>query len=196
MQSDSILIVGLGNPGDKYLRTRHNAGFLSIDILQKEEILKTSDWKKSKNFKAFLSEGKYKDTKIYLLKPQTFMNLSGQSVALIAGFYKINPKNIFVVYDDKDLSIGKLRIRDMGSSGGHNGIRSISENLGTLNFIRFRIGIATENLEKMDTSNYVLGKLSKEDEKIIIEITHKKIIPAIFRTIDEDLKAAQNSFGS
>lgn len=192
----NILIAGLGNPGKEYENTRHNAGFKALDLIQQNELFSASPWKMMKNFYAEVSEGAYRTNRIYLVKPQTFMNLSGKSIALLSGFYKIKPADIWVVYDDKDLKMGTLRIRDMGSTGGHNGIKSIAELIGTLEFGRFRLGIATENIERMDTSRFVLGHLSSEEDLELEEIIKKRLIPAIFKALDADLKSAQASFGN
>jgi len=195
MYEKTVLIVGLGNPGEEYKNTRHNVGFLCVDELQKEPALNSTSWILKKNFKAHISTATYKTTKIYLVKPQTFMNLSGQSVALLAGFFKVKSDNIWIIHDDKDLPLGKLRIRNMGSSGGHNGIKSIAKSLGTLSFGRFRIGIATEHLENIDTSLYVLGKLSNNEKEEIQKTIKNKFIKAIYKALDTDIKTAQNNFG-
>jgi len=195
MHEKTVLIVGLGNPGLEYKNTRHNIGFLCVDALQKEEVLNPASWKLKKSFKAYIAEASYKTTKIYLIKPQTFMNLSGQSVALLAGFFKVHLDDVWICYDDKDLNLGKLRIRDMGSSGGHNGIKSIADSLGTLSFGRFRIGIATEHLDNIDTSRYVLGRLSSDEKEIILKTVHDKFIKAIYEALKTNLKTAQNNFG-
>jgi len=194
MDNNNFLIVGLGNPGEQYENTRHNAGFISIDELQDSNLINATNWKQSKPLKGFLSEARYKNKRIFLLKPQTFMNLSGQSTALVAGYYKIPIKNIIVIYDDKDLSFGSFRIRDMGSSGGHNGIKSLHECFGSLEFIKFKIGIKSPIIEHMDTSRFVLGKLSSEEKEIIKSISQKNIIPAIFELLSHGVKSAQNKY--
>jgi peptidyl-tRNA hydrolase, PTH1 family len=193
-KNNSYIIAGLGNPGNKYNCTRHNIGFMALDKLNK--YLNGDNFRMNKMFKAEISEIKYKNLNLYLVKPQTFMNLSGQSISIIAGFYKIRSQNIIVIHDDKDLELCKLRIRDMGSSGGHNGIKSIYEFLGTLNFLRFRIGIKEENLDFIDTSDYVLGNFPKESLEKINLMIEEKVIPAIIETIEEGIKSAQNKFGT
>jgi PTH1 family peptidyl-tRNA hydrolase len=139
------LIVGLGNPGKKYENTRHNVGFLAMDkivIKLKVKSYKVEDFKYEKKFDAEVVKFKLKDEDIILAKPQTFMNLSGNAVKKIVDFYKLNPsKDLIVVYDDIDISLGKIRIRQEGSSAGHNGLQSIIDELGTDSFMRVRIGI-------------------------------------------------------
>jgi len=194
MENNSYIIAGLGNPGDEYKNTRHNVGFIAIEKLR--DSLGGDKFKLNKNFKAEISEIRYENYRLYLIKPQTFMNLSGQSVSLLAGFYKIPNQNIFIIHDDKDLPLGQLRIRDMGSSGGHNGIKSIAECLGTLNFLRFRLGISNPNLSIEDTSRYVLGRLSKEESEQIVDFIDKTNTPAILETLKHGMKSAQNKFNS
>jgi peptidyl-tRNA hydrolase, PTH1 family len=161
------LIVGLGNPGTKYDRTRHNVGFDIIDSLAKCWQISLSD---RKQFQGIYGEGLgSNNAKIRLLKPQTFMNLSGQSVRATIDWFKLPPASVLVVYDDLDLPLGKIRLRLSGSAGGHNGMKSIISHLGTQDFPRVRIGIGKSVGEK-DTISHVLGKFSPIETPIVSEI--------------------------
>ncbi len=165
------LIIGLGNPGKKYEHTRHNAGFLAIDELAKNLELKFKDDKKMK-------AGVAKGPEIILAKPQTFMNESGVAVRALIDFYKIKPTDIVVIHDDKDIPLGEFRNQTDRSAAGHNGIKSIIEHLGTQNFRRLRVGIATPEMDKYDDkADFVLGKFSKEEIKILDEVIKK--LPSI-----------------
>jgi peptidyl-tRNA hydrolase, PTH1 family len=158
------LIVGLGNPGAKYDRTRHNIGFDLIDKLAKRWQIPVSD---QKRFQGMVGEGWVNRQKIVLLKPQTFMNLSGQSVRSVLDWYKLQPTEVLVLYDDLDLPLGKLRIRLAGSAGGHNGMKSIISHLGTPTFPRLRMGIGKSQDE---TISHVLGKFSVAEATIVTDI--------------------------
>lgn len=159
------LVVGLGNPGKKYKTTKHNIGFMCLDYFAKENGLK---FKKESKF----SGEALKIGDLLLLKPHTFMNLSGQSVRKLMNFYNISVEDILVIYDDVDLPLGKTRLREIGSSGGHNGIKSIISNIQTDNFKRVKIGIDKNPL--YETSDYVLCSFSKE-ENTLIEPVFKKV---------------------
>ncbi|QKD82181.1 aminoacyl-tRNA hydrolase [Thermoleptolyngbya sichuanensis A183] len=165
------LIVGLGNPGAKYDRTRHNVGFMLVDELARSWQINLADHKK---FQGIFGEGTgpHRD-KIRLLKPQTYMNLSGQSIRAVVDWYKLSPESVLVVYDDMDLPLGRLRLRLSGSPGGHNGMKSIISHLGTQNFPRLRIGIGkpkTVAPEDKDTVSHVLGQFSKAETEILTEV--------------------------
>lgn len=165
------LIVGLGNPGAKYDRTRHNVGFMLVDELARSWQINLADHKK---FQGIFGEGTgpHRD-KIRLLKPQTYMNLSGQSIRAVVDWYKLSPGSVLVVYDDMDLPLGRLRLRLSGSAGGHNGMKSIISHLGTQNFPRLRIGIGkpkTAALEDKDTVSHVLGQFSKAETEVLTEV--------------------------
>lgn len=156
------LIIGLGNPGKEYKDTRHNIGFAAIKKFA--ENIGVSNFKNK--FKGIIGEINYKGEKIILLQPQTFMNLSGNSVVEVVKFYKINPEeDIIVVYDDMDLDVGKLRIRLKGSAGGHNGIKSIISHIGD-KFPRIKVGIGKAK-NKKETVNYVLGRFGKSEREEI-----------------------------
>lgn len=152
------LIVGLGNPGSKYEKTRHNIGFEVINYLQKELGITTEKEK----FQGLISEKNIDGEKVLFLKPQTFMNLSGNSIIEVINFYKLNPKtDLVVIYDDMDLPVGKLRVKEKGSSGGHNGIKSIISHLGD-EFLRIKCGIGKP---KDNTIDFVLGQFSKSEQE-------------------------------
>jgi PTH1 family peptidyl-tRNA hydrolase len=187
------LIVGLGNPGEKYENTRHNIGFAVISDFR-FKILDFSDWKTNKKFNADIATGKFGREKIILLKPQTFMNESGQAVAAAARFYKIKPADILVIHDDIDLPLGKIRIKKDGSSGGHRGVDSIIAALGTENFVRLKIGVAPETRPKnFNAANFVLKKFTKAEEKTLTE-TIKKATEAVAVTIMEGVDVAMSQF--
>lgn len=160
------LIVGLGNPGKRYEKTRHNAGFLLLDMLATHYSF--SQWSLSKKFNAEIAEGMIAEQKIILAKPMTFMNNSGQSVGLISQFYKLTAIDVLVIHDDKDIVIGKTKIQTDRGHAGHNGIKSIIDNLGTKDFTRIRVGIAAEETKRMkDTANYVLGKFGMFERRTL-----------------------------
>ncbi len=158
------LIVGLGNPGSKYAQTRHNVGFEVIDHLAQRWQITLSD---QKRFQGIAGEGLTGPLKIRLLKPQTFMNLSGQSVRAVLDWYKLDPTQVLVIYDDLDLPLGKLRMRLSGSAGGHNGMKSIISHLGTQAFPRLRLGIGKSQDE---TIGHVLGKFALAEAPIVREV--------------------------
>ncbi|PKR77503.1 aminoacyl-tRNA hydrolase [Halalkalibacillus sediminis] len=153
-------IVGLGNPGLKYKKTRHNIGFQVID-----ELAAKQKWKFQKGkFESHYIYERLNGEQILLLKPQTFMNLSGKAIKQAADFYQIEPQDILVIYDDLDLPTGKIRLRQKGGHGGHNGIRSTIDQIGTKEFNRLRFGIGRPK-ENLEVTHYVLGKFSKEELK-------------------------------
>lgn len=165
------LVFGLGNPAEKYFRTRHNLGFRAIDFFaDKFEFPK---FKLDKKFKAETTEKEIRGEKIFLAKPQTFMNLSGESAVTILNFYKPTLANFLIVLDDVDLPLGKLRLREGGSAGGHNGVKNLIQHFGTENFARLRLGTANELLDVMPTEEFVLSKFSKSEEIEIPKILEK-----------------------
>lgn len=169
------LIVGLGNPGKKYSRTRHNVGFMIVDHLQK--ILsneKMNSWELNKKFNAETYDTTIRNNKIILIKPMTFMNASGQSVQLIAHYYQIEPKDIIVIHDDKDLKLGDVRVQKDRGHAGHNGIKSIIDHIKSQAFIRVRVGIANDNEKKMaDTAKFVLRNFGLFEKKKVQEIIER-----------------------
>ena len=154
------IIAGLGNPTREYEKTRHNVGFDTIDVLA-DKLNTSVDEKK---FKGLYGRGIIAGEKVILLKPQTFMNLSGESVREAADFYKVDPEHIIVIYDDISLDVGQLRIRKKGSAGGHNGIKNIIAHLGTQEFPRIKVGVG-DKPPRMDLADYVLSRFSKEDRE-------------------------------
>ncbi|EJT6542315.1 aminoacyl-tRNA hydrolase [Clostridium perfringens] len=181
-----ILIVGLGNLGKQYEQTRHNIGFDVIDYMANKYNIDVNREK----FKGICGEGFIENKKVILLKPLTYMNLSGESIRELANFYKLEDDEIIVVYDDISLDIGRLRIREKGSAGGHNGIKSIIQNLGGDKFPRVKVGVGQP---KDNLVNHVLGKFSKEDREHI-----EKVIPvvsdAIVEIVKNDAKESMNKF--
>lgn len=155
---DMKLIVGLGNPGAKYAGTRHNAGFSVIDELAERHKIKMG----TNKHKAIIGKGIINGEKVILAMPQTFMNLSGESVRSIMDFYKLTVDDLIVVYDDIDLDVGKLRIRQKGSAGGHNGMKNIILHCGSQDFVRVRVGVGHKP-DHMDLADYVLSRFGKDD---------------------------------
>lgn len=185
-----FLVVGLGNPGRDYKWTRHNTGFEVIDKLAYDHNIVMS----KKKFKAVLGEGSISGKKVMLVKPQTYMNLSGESVRDILGFYKLAPKSLLVVYDEADIPLGEIRIRPKGSGGGHNGMNNIIYQLGLDEFIRIRVGIGHKP-EGFELADYVLSKFRKEEDSDIINgIT--KAAEAVEMILSGGLSSAMNNFNS
>lgn len=152
------LVVGLGNPGKEYENTRHNIGFMMIDRIVKEYNLVEKE-----KMNGLYYELKIGDEKIYLLKPLSYMNLSGTVVKKYMDYFKINSEDILIIHDDLDLPVGTHKLREKGSSGGHNGLKSIEQNIGTSEYKRIKIGIS--NNKEIDTKDYVLGKFSKAEKE-------------------------------
>jgi len=182
------IVIGLGNPGLRYENTKHNVGFDTIDLLAHKHKIKVSKLK----FKALSGEGNIKDEKVLLVKPQTFMNLSGESVREIINWYKVPVSNIIIVYDDVDLPLGKIRIRSNGSAGTHNGMRSVIYQLESDDFPRVRIGISRPP-EDCDLADYVLSKFGV-DERGLINQGIINAASAVFEVINSGVEAAMNSF--
>lgn len=156
------IIAGLGNPGSKYENTRHNMGFKAIDAMASEFGIDVNRVK----FKGLIGEGRIGSEKVILLKPQTYMNLSGQSVREIMNFYKIPEENLIVIYDDFDLPIGSIRVRKSGGPGTHNGMKSVVQELGSRKFPRVRVGIGSSD---GSTIQFVIGKVGKDEQQILNE---------------------------
>lgn len=173
------LIIGLGNPGEEYKKTRHNAGFLAINKIADNFQFPVSNF--NSKFNAEVSEGIIDNKKIILAKPQTFMNNSGQAVRAILDYYKIKPEDIVVIHDDLDILLGEYKISKNKNSGGHKGVQSIIDYLGTKDFTRIRIGIMTEN-KKTPTEKFVLERFSRDEMKII-----KGVIEEIINNISTQL---------
>lgn len=167
--SSMKLIVGLGNPGRNYAHTRHNMGFDTIDKL-------ADSWGVSiekENFKGLYTKVKYFDEDVILLKPLTFMNLSGDSIISCMNFFKIDKKDLLVIYDDLDIKPGHLKLKESGSSGGHNGIKSIISNLGSEEFKRIRVGVGRPEFDSV--IDYVLKKPNKEEQELIDEAQNNAV---------------------
>ncbi len=182
------LIVGLGNPENEYANTRHNMGFDTIN-----EIAKNNNIEVNKNkFKGLYGIGKIQNQKVILLKPQTYMNSSGESVKEIINFYDIKLDKIIVIYDDIDIEKGNIKIRKKGGPGSHNGMKSVTEELHSSEFGRVRVGIGQPEF-KNDMINYVIGKVSKEEQEILRQGT-KKAAEAIEEIIKNGIDIAMNKF--
>lgn len=181
-----FLIVGLGNPGKEYCGTRHNIGFEAVDYIADKYNIELNRIK----FKGIFGEGLINGKKVILLKPTTYMNLSGESIREVINFYKISNEEVIVIYDDISLEVGRLRIREKGSHGGHNGIKSIIANLGTDVFPRVKIGVGAP---KGNLVSHVLGKFNEEE----INILRKTLIAseeAVSEMLKNDVKDAMNKF--
>lgn len=176
------LIVGLGNPGKKYEKNRHNIGMILLDTL-------SSNWQEK--FKGFYTQETQGSSKVFYLKPQTFMNLSGESVQPMAAFFKIDPKNILVVHDELDLPFGTLALKKGGGLAGHNGLKSIAAQLGTQDFLRLRIGIGRP--VHGDVSNWVLSDFSKDESVTLQKILTEGAL-ALKTFLDKGFDAAASSY--
>ena len=185
------LIVGLGNPGPQYERTRHNVGFLAVRKVASALGASIS----SARFRAFTAEGRRGTERVFLMLPQTYMNLSGQSVAQAVAFYKLVPQDIIVVHDDLDLPAGKLRVRRGGSDGGHNGIRSIIESCGCADFARVKIGIDRPTDNRFEPKAYVLAQCSAEELQLLDEQA-EKASAAVLAILDDGLEKAMNVYNT
>ena len=189
IKGDSLfLVVGLGNPGSQYEFTKHNVGFLTVDYLADKLNIKINKLK----FKGLFAKEKIENEDVVLLKPQTYMNLSGESVRDFANFFKISPENIIVVVDDVDLPMGKIRIRKKGSAGTHNGMKSIIYQLQSDDFIRIKVGIERED-RKDDLADYVLKGFSK-DEVPVMEESMERAAKAVLEILKKGPDVAMNKF--
>lgn len=184
-----FLVVGLGNPGSKYANTRHNIGFMVIDTITAN----LSCSKAKLKHKSEIFEGNVKGAKVLFIKPQTFMNNSGEAVREIANFYKIAPQNIIVISDDVSLDVGVLRIRRKGSHGGHNGLKSIINLVGSEDIPRIKVGVGKKPHPDYDLADFVLGRFSKEDTPKMQEAI-KKCSDAIECIITDGVDKAMNMY--
>lgn len=182
------LIVGLGNPTPQYDKTRHNVGFAVIDHLMNEYGIALDTAK----HKGFYGKGRIAGESVILLKPMTYMNLSGESVVQVANYYKIAPQDVIVVYDDINLDVGRLRIREKGSAGGHNGIKNIIAHLGTDEFPRIRVGVGMKP-PKMDLADYVLSRFLKEEEALMEE-GYERAAKAMELMVEDEISQAMNLY--
>ncbi|MDY5956151.1 aminoacyl-tRNA hydrolase [Frisingicoccus sp.] len=184
------LIAGLGNPSKTYEGTRHNVGFSMIDALADAFQIDVT----TKKHKAIVGRGVIEGMKVILAKPQTYMNLSGESIREIADFYKIDPENMIIIYDDISLDVGRLRIRKKGSAGGHNGIKNIIAHLGTDVFPRIKVGVG-EKPQGWDLADYVLSKYSKEEQQALREASDN-VIGAVKLMVMDNIDAAMNQYNA
>lgn len=186
-QGKRYLIAGLGNPGERYACTRHNVGFWCIDRL-------SECWpsrRERRRFKALVTEGMLVPHRVILVKPQTFMNDSGDAIAPACRWYKISPDRLLVIHDDLDLPVGRIRLRSGGSSGGHRGVASVIERLGTDGFLRLRIGIGRPSDD--DAVDYVLSRFSK-DERVLVERIVSSVPEVASCVINEGIAEAMNRY--
>ena len=187
--TDAWLIVGLGNPGKDYARSRHNAGWRALDILAQNLSCKIDKGK----FQGLYGQANYGGTKVFLLKPQTYMNLSGRSVLQLSAYFNIPPQRIIVMFDDISLPPGRLRIRAEGSAGGHNGIKSIIQEVGSQNFPRVKIGVGAKPHPEYDLADWVLSAFSSLEEKALA-VSLKNGADAALAIIDQGVPEAANRF--
>ena len=180
------LIAGLGNPTKQYEGTRHNAGFSAIDVLADKLGISVNENK----HKGLCGKGMIGEKKVVLLKPQTFMNLSGESLRPIMDFYKLEPEDFIIIHDDIDLDVGRLRIRRKGSAGGHNGLKSIINHLGSMDFPRVKIGVG-EKPKGYDLADYVLGHFTKQEQAIFAE-RFDEVYDAVQLIVMGDITEAMN----
>lgn len=186
---ESWLIVGLGNPGREYEKTRHNCGFRALDLLADKLGCKVDKLK----FQGLYTQVNYGGKKVFLLKPQTFMNLSGRSVLQLSAYFHIPPQRIIVLFDDISLEPGRLRIRAEGSAGGHNGIKSIIQELGSQTFPRVKIGVGGKPNPDFDLADWVLSAFSAGEEKAL-SVSLKNAADAALAIIDLGVPEAANRF--
>lgn len=185
------IIVGLGNPEKKYFTTRHNIGFMAIDTIAEKYNIRVEEAK----HKALIGKGVIEGQKVILVKPLTYMNLSGESVREVADYYKVDPESeIIVVYDDISLPVGQLRIRPKGSAGGHNGIKNIIAHLGTEKFMRIKVGVG-EKPSRMDLADYVLGHFTEEELKLEKE-AFDKVTDAVNLIMADNVEKAMNLYNT
>jgi PTH1 family peptidyl-tRNA hydrolase len=167
----TILLVGLGNPGKEYTHTRHNVGFICLDSFV-DKTDEMEDWMVKKDLKCQLSSGRIGDARVLAIKPTTFMNLSGEAVQAVVNFYKVPQDQILVLHDELDVDFGQIRLRQGGSSAGHNGIKSVSQHLGE-DYGRVRIGIGPKRPAKISSEDFVLQKFSEEEQGQLANLTQE-----------------------
>ena len=188
-ETEMYIIAGLGNPGKQYEMTRHNIGFHTIDYIADKDGVKMKKLK----FKAVYGEGNIAGEKVYLVKPQTYMNLSGETIGEMAKFYKIPPENIIVINDDISLDTGRIRVRGKGSAGGHNGLKSIIYQLQSDNFPRVKMGVGAPKHKDYDLADFVLGRFTK-DEIPVMEDAIIKAEGAVCEIIKNGVESAMNKY--
>ena len=185
----SWLVVCLGNPGKQYENTRHNIGFMTADELERREGVKVNKLK----YRALTGEMKIGGERVLVMKPQTYMNLSGEAVKLAGAFYKIPPERVIVISDDVSLPLGKLRIRANGSAGGHNGLKNIIAHLGTDAFPRIKVGVGAPNHPEHEMVDWVIGNFTPAEKKVVAEAVGRAA-DAIACLIEKGVSEAQNKF--
>ncbi len=186
------LIVGLGNPGREYEGTRHNVGFRVADLLARRWSI---DYKKKRRFSAEVAEARRGSEVLVLVKPLTYMNLSGEAVAVVREWHKCRPSDVIVVYDDADLGLGRIRVRGKGSSGGHNGMQSVIEALGTDEVARIKLGIGRSEGARDGLRDHVLSRFSAVEEKVVDEMV-ACAAAAVESWVDRGLAATMNAFNT
>ena len=186
---ESWLVVGLGNPGKQYEKTRHNCGFRSIDVLADMLGCKIDKGK----FQGLYGQTVYNGKKLFLLKPQTYMNLSGKSVLQLSAYFSIPPQRIIVIFDDISLPPGRLRIRADGSAGGHNGIKSIIQELGSQEFPRIKVGVGAKAHAEQDLADWVLSSFSASEEKLLA-FSMKNAADAALHIMEHGVPDAANRY--
>ena len=186
-----FLVVGLGNPGNKYTYTRHNSGFLCLDMLSQKLNFRIDRLK----FKSLICDTKINGHRCIVMKPQTYMNNSGEAIRECANFYKIKPENIIVIYDDISLDVGKLRIRRKGTDGGHNGIKSIIYHLNSDQFPRIKVGCGKKPHPDYDLADWVLSEFKKDEQKAL-EPALENACKAIELLLDNQIDKAMNLYNS
>ena len=184
------LIVGLGNPGGEYARTRHNAGFMVVEQLA--DVWKAG-WNLEKKFNARVAKVEWSGRKVLLVEPQTFMNLSGETVGVLMSFYRVPLSQMLVVADDADLPLGEIRLRGKGSSGGHHGLESIEQHVGSREFARLKVGIGRTVDGQREITGHVLGKFSAPENKLLEKVLHRSALQAEC-WVNEGLEKAMNRF--
>ena len=189
-KSENWLIVGLGNPGREYENTRHNAGFRALDILATKLGCKVDKAK----YQGLYGQVTHNGRKLLLLKPQTYMNLSGRSVLQLSAFFQVPPQNIIILFDDISLEPGRLRLRKDGSAGGHNGIKSIIQELGSQDFPRVKIGVGAKPHPDYDLAAWVLSAFSAQEEKAL-QPALERAADAALAIVELGLPEASNRFG-
>ncbi|MFZ1249737.1 MAG: aminoacyl-tRNA hydrolase [Candidatus Saccharimonadales bacterium] len=187
----TVLIVGLGNPGDEYVSTRHNIGFECVDEFARKNDFPS--WMNKTDMKCAVAIKQMNDTRVILCKPQTFMNLSGEAVQALMHFYKIAPEKLLVVHDELDVDFGQIRLRVGGSSAGHNGIKSVTKHLGE-NYGRVRVGIGPKTPEQIDSADFVLQKFSTKEQAELPKLTREVTAILSEYTYGSPLTAETRSF--
>lgn len=188
-KADRFLVVGLGNPGLQYEKTRHNAGFMVADVLAENLSLEFT----KRKFDSHFGEAEYKSYRIIVAKPQTFMNLSGKAVVALSNFYKIPKEKIIIVSDDINLPVGNIRIRRKGSAGGHNGLKDIIELMGSEEIPRIKVGVGERKNMESDLKDHVLGKIPKEQESDFSAAV-SNAAKAVLHIIDNGIDSAMNKY--